>query len=163
VTTLRYIYVLALIVWLGGMVALGAVVAPTIFQTLQTLSPQDGRALAGEAFKAMLVRFHYVAYACGALLLLSLIGMGLLGPRPKGYAIRAGLVALMLGVSLYSGLVVLAEIDGIQQVVGTLPSKLPAGDPRRLRFDALHVLATRLMQVNIVAALALLWWEAKDG
>jgi hypothetical protein len=24
------------------------------------------------------------------------------------------------------------------------------------------VLATRLMQVNIVAALALLWWEAKD-
>jgi uncharacterized membrane protein len=162
VTTLRYIYVLALVVWLGGMVALGAVVAPTIFQTLQTLSPQDGRAFAGEAFKAMLVRFHYVAYACGALLLLSLLGMGLLGPRPKGYAVRAGLVAAMLVVALYSGFVVLAEIDGIQQVVGTLPSRLPAADPRRLRFDALHVLATRLMQVNIVAALALLWWEAKD-
>jgi uncharacterized membrane protein len=162
VTTLRYIYVLALVVWLGGMVALGAVVAPTIFQTLQMLSPQDGRAFAGEAFKAMLVRFHYVAYACGALLLLSLLGMGLLGPRPKGYAVRAGLVAVMLVVALYSGFVVLAEIDGIQQVVGTLPSRLPAADPRRLRFDALHLLATRLMQVNIVAALALLWWEAKD-
>jgi len=68
----------------------------------------------------------------------------------------------MLGVALYSGLVVMAEIDGIQQLVGTLPSRLPVEDPRRLRFDGLHVLATRLMQVNIVAALALLWWEARD-
>jgi uncharacterized membrane protein len=162
VTTLRYIYVLALVVWLGGMVAIGAVVAPTIFQTLQVVSPQEGRAFAGEAFKAILIRFHYVAYACGTLLLLSLVGMGLLGPRPKGYAIRAALVALMLAIALYSGLVVLAEIDGIQAAVGTLPSRLSVEDPRRLRFDQLHVLATRLMQANIVAALALLWWEARD-
>lgn len=159
---LRYVYVLALVVWLGGMIVLGAVVAPTIFQTLQSLSPQDGRALAGEGFKAMLVRFHYVAYGCGALLLLSLAGMGLLGPRPRGYAVRAALVAVMLGLALYSGLVVLSEIDGIQQLVGTLPSRLPEQDPRRLRFDALHVLATRLMQANIVLALALVWWEAQD-
>ncbi len=161
-TTLRYVYVLALVVWLGGMVAIGAVVAPTIFQTLQVVAPQEGRAFAGEAFKAILIRFHYVAYACGALLLLSLVGMGLLGPRPKGYAIRAALVALMLAIALYSGLVVLAEIDGIQAAVGTLPSRLAVGDPRRVRFDELHVLATRLMQANIVAALALLWWEARD-
>lgn len=161
-TTLRYVYVLALVVWLGGMVAIGIVVAPTIFQTLQTVSPQDGRAFAGEAFKAILVRFHYVAYSCGALMLLALVGMGLLGPRPKGYAIRAGLVLVMLGIALYSGLAVLREIDGIQAEVGTLPSRLAAADPRRLRFDALHLLATRLMQLNIVAALALLWWEARD-
>lgn len=161
-TTLRYVYVLALVVWLGGMLAIGIVVAPTIFQTLQAVSPQDGRAFAGEAFKAILVRFHYIAYGCGALMLLTLIGMGLLGPRPKGYAIRAGLVLLMLGIALYSGLAVLREIDGIQAEVGTLPSRLAAADPRRLRFDALHLLATRLMQVNVVAALALLWWEARD-
>lgn len=159
---LRYVYVFALVVWLGGMVALGAVVAPTIFQTLQTLSPQDGRAFAGESFKAMLVRFHYVAYACGGVLLLSLVGMGLLGPRPRGYAVRAALVAVMLVVALYSGFVVLAEIDGIQRLVGTLPSRLPEQDPRRLRFDELHRLATRLMQANIVLALALVWWEARD-
>ena len=32
---LRYVYVLALVVWLGGMVILGALVAPTLFQVLQ--------------------------------------------------------------------------------------------------------------------------------
>jgi uncharacterized membrane protein len=35
VLALRYIYVLALVVWLGGIVVLGAIAAPTTFQVLQ--------------------------------------------------------------------------------------------------------------------------------
>lgn len=159
---LRFVYVLALAVWLGGMTILGAVVAPTIFQTLQTANPDSGRALAGLAFGAMLARFHYVAYGCGALLLVMLIVMALLGPRPKGFAIRCALVGSMLGVAAYSGRVVLREVDAIQLEVGTLPSHLPADDPRRVRFDELHQLSTRLMMVNLLGALALLYWEAAE-
>ena len=47
--------------------------------------------------------------------------------------------------------------------VGGLPSRLPAGDARRVRFDELHQLSTRLMMVNIVGALALLFWEARES
>jgi hypothetical protein len=162
VLALRFVYVLALAVWLGGMTILGAVVAPTIFQTLQTANPDSGRALAGLAFGAMLARFHYVAYGCGALLLVMLIVMALLGPRPKGFAIRCALVGSMLGVAAYSGRVVLREVDAIQLEVGTLPSHLPADDPRRVRFDELHQLSTRLMMVNLLGALALLYWEAAE-
>jgi uncharacterized membrane protein len=43
---LRYVYVLALVVWLGGMLMLGAVVAPTTFQVLQASAPATGRELA---------------------------------------------------------------------------------------------------------------------
>ena len=159
---LRLVYVLALAVWLGGMAILGAVVAPTIFQTLQTADPEGGRALAGLAFGAMLARFHYVAYGCGALLLVMLIIMALLGPRPKAFAVRCGLVAAMLVVSVYTGRVVLGEIEAIQQEVGALPSRLPAGDLRRIRFDELHQLSTRLMMVNLLGALALVYWEAAE-
>ena len=159
---LRLVYVLALAVWLGGMAILGAVVAPTIFQTLQTADPEGGRALAGLAFGAMLARFHYVAYGCGALLLVMLIIMALLGPRPKAFAVRCGLVAAMLAVSAYTGVVVLGEIDAIQREVGALPSRLPAGDLRRIRFDELHQLSTRLMMVNLLGALALVYWEAAE-
>ena len=159
---LRLVYVLALAVWLGGMAILGAVVAPTIFQTLQTADPEGGRALAGLAFGAMLARFHYVAYGCGALLLVMLIIMALLGPRPKAFAVRCGLVAAMLVVSVYSGKVVLGEIEAIQREVGGLPSHLPAGDLRRIRFDELHQLSTRLMMVNLLGGLVLLYWEAAE-
>lgn len=159
---LRYVYVLALVVWLGGMVMLGAIVAPTTFQVLQASEPITGRALAGEVFGSMLARFHYVAYAAGAILLLSLAVMAILGPRPRSFAIRVALVGAMLLVALYSGFVVLANVDAIQQEVGGLPSRLPAADPRRVRFDELHLLSTRLMMVNIVGALVLLYWEARE-
>jgi uncharacterized membrane protein len=162
VFALRLIYVLALAVWLGGMAILGAVVAPTIFQTLQTADPDSGRALAGLAFGAILTRFHYLAYGCGILLLVILIVIALLGPRPKHFAIRCGIVTGMLLVAAYSGVIVLGEIDAIQREVGTLPSRLQAGDPRRVRFDALHQLSTRLMMLDLIGALALLYWEARE-
>jgi len=159
---LRYVYVLALVVWLGGMVVLGAIVAPATFQVLQASAPDNGRALAGDLFGQMLARFHYVAYASGGLLLLSLVAMALLGPRPRAFAVRLAVIAAMLLVALYSGLVVLPTIDAIQLEAGRLPSLLAADDARRIRFDALHQLSTRLMMANIVAALALLYWEARD-
>lgn len=159
---LRYVYVLALAAWLGGMITLGAVVAPTIFEVLQSSEPATGRLLAGAVFGAMLERFHYVAYGAGALLLVTLLAMAVLGPRPRGFAVRVALVAAMLLVALYSGLVVSAEVGSIQQQVGGLPSSLPAGDARRVRFDELHRLSTRLMMLNIIGTLALVFWEARE-
>ena len=159
---LRYLYVLALIVWLGGMAVLGAVVAPTIFQVLQASAPETGRALAGAAFAAMLARFHYVAYLAGAIMFVSLTAMAVLGPRPAKFAVRMGIITAMLAIALYSGLGVLREIDGIQAAVGTLPSRLAPDDARRIRFDGLHVLSTRLMSFNILLALTLVFWEARE-
>jgi uncharacterized membrane protein len=166
---LRYAYVLALAVWLGGMIVLGAIVAPAAFQMLPALAPDGGRALAGAVFGAVLARFHYLAYGAGSVVVVTLVAMALLGPRPRHFAIRTAIAAAMLGVALYSGLVVLGEIDGIQRELASLsppaavlPSQLAADDPRRIRFDALHRLSTRLMLVNIAGALALLVWEARE-
>lgn len=144
---LRYVYVLALAIWLGGMVVLGAVVAPL---------------LGGAVFGAILWRFHYVAYGAGLLALVTLSAMALLGPRPRGFAVRSSIVGLMLVVALYSGFAVLREADAIQQGVAGLPSSLPTGDARRVRFDELHQRSTQLMMVNIAGALMLLYWEARE-
>src|SRR6266850_6633890 len=150
---LRYAYVLALAVWLGGMVILGAVVAPTTFGVLQSSLPSTGRELAGAVFGTMLARFHYIAYAAGGVMLVTLVAMRVLGPRPANVGVRAAIAAVMLGVALYSGMVVLREIDAVQAEAGGLPSALPAGDARRVRFDQLHLLSTRLMMFNIAGAL----------
>ena len=66
---LRYVYVLALVVWLGGAVTLGALAAPATFDVLQVQQPDAGRVLAGRVFGEMLRQFHLVAYAAGAALL----------------------------------------------------------------------------------------------
>ena len=160
---LRYAYVLALVVWLGGMLALGAIVAPATFQVLQASAPEIGRALAGELFGQILARFHYVAYACGGVMLISLAVIAILGPRPRAFAVRLAVIATMLLIALYSGVIVLRTIDAIQLEVGRLPSLLPTEDARRIRFDELHLLSTRLMMTNILGALVLLYWEARDA
>lgn len=159
---LRYAYVLALVVWLGGMLTLGALVAPTTFEVLQASDPDKGRTMAGELFGTTLARFHLVAYGAGAVLLLSLAAGAVLGPRPPAFAARCAIVAAMLGITLYSGLVVLAGMDALQAEAGALPSTLSVGDPRRVRFDELHGLATRLMLVTVAGALVLLYWEARE-
>ena len=159
---LRYVYVLALVVWLGGMLILGAIVAPATFEVLQASAGTQGRELAGAVFAAALARFHYVAYAAGTVLLVTLGAMRILGPRPAHSGLRAVIVAVMLGVALYSGFVVLRQIDAVQVAAGGLPSSLPAGDERRIQFDALHELSTRLMMFNIAGALVLLYWEARE-
>jgi uncharacterized membrane protein len=153
---------LALVAWLGGMIVLGAIVAPATFQVLQASAPQIGRTLAGELFGVVLARFHYIAYGAAAVLLLTMAAMALLGPRPRGLAVRVVIVAIMLAVAVYSGVVVTGRINAIQRQVGGLPSLLPADDARRVRFDELHALSTRLMMVNVIGALALLYWEAGE-
>jgi uncharacterized membrane protein (DUF441 family) len=158
---LRYVYLLALVAWLGGMVVLGAVVAPSTFHVLQVLEPQAGRQLAGEVFGTALARFHYVSYAAAGLMIVSLAAMGVLGPRPRPFLVRGLLIGAMLGIALYSGGIVANQIAVVQQEAGGLPSRLPPNDTRRIRFDQLHVLSERLMMVNVVGALALLFWEAQ--
>ena len=159
---LRYAYVLALVIWLGGMVVLGAIVAPAAFQVLPASLPDAGRALAGELFGSILARFHYVAYAAGGTLLATLAIMRVLGPKPPSFAIRVLIIFTMLLIALYSGIVVLGSIDAIQLEAGGLTSRLPAGDARRVRFDELHRLSTQLMLANALGGLALLYWEARE-
>ena len=159
---LRYAYVLALVVWLGGMLLLGAIVAPTTFGVLQSQSPTEGRALAGAVFGATLARFHWVSYGAGLVLLLSLALSAVLGPRPVAFSRRVAVIAIMLTLSLYSGLRVGPRADAIRRETAGVPSALSANDPRRTEFDRLHQLSTWLMMTNVLGGLVLLYWEAQE-
>ena len=159
---IRYLALAALVVWLGGMVTLGLLVAPQTFRVLQASDPVNGRMLAGELFGAVLRQFHLVAYACGAILLLCFLAMKLIGPPPHAFVVRAALVAVMLALALYSGVPVTHELERLQsQVTGPI-SHLPKDDPRRVRFDRLHQTSTLLMTVNMGLGLVLLFWYARE-
>ena len=159
---LRYVSLLALAVWVGGLVSLGAVAAPAIFDVLGARLPADGRLIAGAVFGETLRRFHLVGYSCAGALLASLTLRAVLGPRPRRYAVRAGLGLLMLVAVLYSAFVVEPRIARVPQEVGMAPSRLPEGDPRRVEFGRLHATSTALESVPLVGGLLLLFWELRD-
>jgi hypothetical protein len=159
---LRYVYVLALVIWLGGIVVAGLVVAPVTFDVLETHVPTSGRVLAGQLFGAILARLHLVGYVAAALMIVALTIQRFLGPRPKSYGIRIAIIALMLGLTAYSGVILAPRIDRVQTTVTGPMNQLSADDARRVEFDKLHGLSTTLVMATIAGGLVLLGWETRE-
>lgn len=161
---LRFAAVLAIAVWLGGLVVLGGIAAPAIFAVVAARDVVDGRALSGAIFGEILRQFHLAAYACGALILLSLMARRILGPRPRRFGVRFGGAVLMLGATLYSGMVLLPEVDRIRQEIGARvsASSLAPDDPRRIAFERLHRRSTLIQLIPLAGACVLLILELSD-
>src|SRR4030095_6454830 len=83
-TAMRYAYVIALVVWLGGMITIAAVVAPATFSALERVEPEVGRTRAATVVGEVLRRFHVVSYVAAPVLLATLGGMKEIGPTAIG-------------------------------------------------------------------------------
>lgn len=159
---LRYAALVAIALWVGGLIALGAVAAPATFDVVAARNVADGRVLAGAIFGEALRRFHLVAYGCAGVVLLSMTSRAALGPRPTHFGVRFAIFALMLAATLYSGFVLTPKIERARATAGGAPSALPEGDPRRVQFGRLHGISTLLLMVPVAGGLALLFWELRD-
>jgi hypothetical protein len=158
---LRYAYLVALVVWLGGLLALGGIAAPAIFTALTTAHGMAGREMAGLAFGSVLRRFHLVAYACAGVMIVTFSMMAVLGPRPVRFALRVAIILGMLAATLYSGLVVSGRVERLRTEIGGAVAALPDTDPRRTTFGRLHGLSTALLFATALGGLTLLFWEAR--
>ena len=158
----RYVALAALTLWLGGMLTLGLLVAPSTFQVLQAADPETGRALAGALFGEVVRRFHLLASACGGLIVLCLLVMKFVGPPPRAFVARLAIVVFMLALELYSAVPMTREMTGIQSQVAGAIDRLPPTDARRVRFDRLHQTSTALLTINVAFGLVLLFWYARE-
>jgi uncharacterized membrane protein len=159
---LRYVGVVALTLWIGGLLVLGGIAAPSIFEVLAARQLPGDRVLAGAIFGEVLRRFHLLTYFCGVVLLATLVVRGVLGPRPILFAVRLAIGFAMLIASAYSGLIVSTQIARAQAEIGAAPSSLPETDPRRAAFGRLHAMSTGLELVAVFGGLFLLFRELKD-
>ncbi len=157
---LRYLYILALVIWIGGLVVAGAIVAPSVFEVLQRAP--DGRVLAGAVFGEVLRRVHLLAYAMAAVMLVAFGIQRVLGPRPISFGIRAAIIGTMLAVTIVSGYVISPRVEAIARTVDGPIASLPTGDARRTEFYRLHGWSNLLLAVTALGGLVLLWWEARE-
>lgn len=158
----RYVVLAALVIWTGGMVALGGIVAPSAFQVLERVDPQNGRIFAGLLFGDILRQFSFLAYVCGSLVVAGLVIMKFVGPPPRAFTLRLILSAAMLASAIYTGVPLLKEIAQIQAAAAGPINALPASDPRRVRFDQLHETSTTLMSINLGLGFLSLFWYARE-
>lgn len=151
----RWLHSVALSLWLGGLLAIGTLTAPTAFRVLRgshLLTLAQANILAGHVVGDSLALFTFVCYGCGMLLLMA--NIILLPYASRMLVIRCLAVSGLLLVSaLMLGLVLTPAMDAAR-TQGNLPT-----------FDRLHHLYERtstLVQFPLLLLLA--WYGAiRDG
>jgi hypothetical protein len=111
----------------------------------------------------ILRRFHVVGSVAGALLLLSLALIALIGPRPRAFWIRLTMAGVMLAATIVAGTIVDRRIAAMRAEIGVPIGALPPGDARRAAFGRLHATSTALMGVAVAAGLVLAFLDARDA
>lgn len=152
VTFSAILEIIAITIWVGGMAALAFIAAPAIFQS------EPSREKAGRTFGLILKRFHWVAYACGMVILLAgaLRWAGSFNHRLAASEVTRYVIALlMLALSLYSGLAVSRKLDRLRERMPNGIDRRPKDDPDRVEFNNLHRLSTTLMAFNLLLGLAM--------
>jgi hypothetical protein len=145
---------LALVVWLGGILFFGAVLAPTLFATLPK------RELAGAVVTKSLAALHWIGLVAGIIFLLCALVAPRFGAAPLGW--RNWLVVAMLALTLISQFGVSRRMVALRRDMVEIDSVSP-DDPRRVEFNKLHRYSTALEQGVLLLGLVVLWGVAANG
>ena len=93
----RYLMLLSLVVWIGGLIFFAFVVAPTVFAVLPT------RQLAGNVVGRSLGILHWMALSCGLVFAItSMIDSRVVNGVAQPFAVRHLLVYAMIILTLVS-------------------------------------------------------------
>jgi uncharacterized membrane protein len=135
---LRFLMLLSLIVWIGGLLFFAFAVAPAAFSVLPT------RHLAGTLVGRTLGILHWMGIFSGLVFLASsLLYSQLTSGTPHAFAARNVLIILMLALTLVSQFGIIPRMDTLRASIGEIDS-VPPDNPARMQFDALHVWSTRV-------------------
>ena len=135
---LRFLMLLSLIVWLGGLIFF-PVVAQTAFSVLPS------RHLAGMVVGRSLGVLHWMGIISGFVFLASSILYNRLSSGATHvFAGRHVLICLMLALTLISQFNIIPRMDTLRAALPGEIDSVSADNPARMQFDALHVWSTRL-------------------
>jgi len=135
---LRFLMLLSLVVWLGGLIFFSFVVAPTLFSVLPT------RHLAGSVVSRSLGALHWMGLVSGVVFLISSMTHARLAiGSAHPLAARHILLYIMLALTLISQFGISPKMASLRASMGEIDS-VPPTHPARVQFNALHVWSTRL-------------------
>lgn len=144
-TVARTLRLFALILWIGGIVAFGAVFAPAAAHALNT---QELGAVIGPA----LAKLHLIGILCGVVLLLSLRMLGKRAFQPLAQVV---LVVAMVLLTLISNRFLLQPMEHTRQITNGYLSAFPPDAPIRRDFDNRHHWSTRVEGTILLCGVAL--------
>jgi uncharacterized membrane protein len=154
---LRFLMLLALVVWLGGLIFFAFVVAPTVFSP--GLLPT--RHLAGGIVGRSLGALHWMGIVSGIVFLIaSAIYNRVTVGNARPLATRHLLIALMVLLTVVSQFAISPRMHALRAQAGVIDN-LPLDSPLRMEFNRLHVWSEKFEQGIFLLGLAALFLTAR--
>jgi uncharacterized membrane protein len=139
---LRFFMLLSLVVWLGGLIFLAFVVAPTAF----TPGLLPTRHMAGAVVGRSLGLLHGMGIVSGVVFLItSMVYSRLTAGNARPLAGRHILIVLMLLLTVISQFAISPKMHAIRNEVGVIDN-VPLDSPLRVEFNRLHVWSEKFEQ-----------------
>jgi hypothetical protein len=130
-----------------------------VAQTSFTVLPSTH--LAGLVVRNSLIDLHWMGMVAGiTFLVCSMIDNCVTVGRPRVLALSHVFVVLMLALTAISQFWIIPRMDVLRITVGEI-SALPAGNPMRAQFDALHSWSTRIETAVLVLGLFVMYSVAR--
>jgi len=156
-TFLRFLMLLSLVVWLGGLIFFAFVLAPTVFSP--GLLPS--RQMAGSIVGRSLDRLHCMAIVCGTVFLIaSMLYSRIASGNARPLAARHVLIALMLLLTVISQFAISPKMHAIHAEAGVIDD-LPPDNPLRMEFDRLHMWSEKFEVAVLLLGLVALYGTAQ--
>jgi len=154
---LRFLMLLSLVVWVGGLIFLAFVEAPTAFSP--GLLPS--RHMAGSIVGRSLDLLHYMAIISGIVFLIaSMLYSRVATGNARPLAARHLLIALMLLLTVISQFAISPKMHAIRAEVGVIDN-VPLDDPLRREFNRLHVWSEKFEEAVLLLGLVALYATAQ--
>jgi uncharacterized membrane protein len=155
---LRFLMLISLVVWIGGLIFFAFVLAPTAF-SIPAVLPNTH--LAGNVVGRALGKLHWIAIISAIVYLAtSLLYSRLTGGTAHVFAGRHILMCLMLALTLISQFGIMPRMDVLRTSLGDVTA-VPAGNPLRAEFDSLHAWSTRLEGTVLLLGLVVVYLTAR--
>lgn len=151
----RFLMLLSLVVWIGGIVFFAFVVAPALFAILTS------RELAGAVVQRSLAALHWIGIASALVFLIASTLDALNTPGVRYGISRNILMTIALVLTLVSQFGVTRTMQRLHRDMGPI-DVVAANDPRRVEFNRLHTASTALEGGVLLLGLATLLLVAKE-
>lgn len=149
--------ILSLVVWLGGLIFLAFVEAPTIFSP--GLLPS--RHMAGSIIGRSLDLLHYMAMVSGIIFLAaSMVYSRMTMGNPRPLAMRHIVIVLMLILTVVSQFAISTKLHAIRAEVGAIDN-VPLDNPLHREFDSLHMWSERVEEAVLLLGLIAIYATAQ--
>jgi hypothetical protein len=145
---LKFLLLLSLVLWLGGILFFAVAVAPSVFSVLTPV--EGGRLLAGNIVNRSLGILHWMGITCGLAFLLCSSALA------RKFVKAENLLALaMIFLTAISQFAISARMATIRAEAGSL-ERLALSDPLRMQFTRLHQVSTALEGVIFLLGLVII-------